>query len=174
LPTVSNTSPLIWLAKIGKLSLLQNLFSQVFISEETYKEAVEKGLQEGYSDALVIKDASDQGWIQVKPLNQKQTQVCQNIMQHSFELHLGELQAIVLALENQKSSLLLIDDSAARAFAESWGLKVKGVLYVITASLRSGQLNKAEATEAVLTLVGKGFRIEPKLLARILQEIEKQ
>jgi len=33
-------------------------------------------------------------------------------------------------------------------------------------------LRRAEAKEMVLTLVNKGFRIEPKLLARILREIE--
>jgi len=58
-PTVSNTSPLIWLAKTGKLNLLKDLFGEVLISEKSYKEAVEIGLQEGYSDALVIKDACD-------------------------------------------------------------------------------------------------------------------
>ena len=172
-PTVSNTSPLIWLAKIGKLHLLKDLFSEVLISEESYKEAVEVGLKEGYSDALVIKEACDQGWIKVERLDDKQVVVCQKIMRHSFELHVGEVQAILLARENGKNTLLLMDDSSGRAFAETWGLKVKGVLYVIMTALRNDLLDKAEAKEAVLNLVRKGFRIEPKLLAKIIQEIEK-
>lgn len=172
--TVSNTSPLIWLAKIGKLNLLKELFGEVVISEESYKEAVEKGLEEGFSDALVIKDAYEQRWIKVKTLNKNQTAVCEKIMQHSFELHNGEVQAIVLTREAGKDALLLMDDSSGRAFAEAWGLKVKGVLYIIIAALRNELLDKAEAKETVLTLVKKGFRIEPKVLARFLEEIEKQ
>jgi uncharacterized protein len=173
LQIVSNTSPLIWLAKIGKLDLLKDLFGEVFISEESYKEAVEKGLEEGFSDALIIKDACDQGWIKVKLLDEKQVMVCQNIMRHSFELHAGETHAIVLARNLGKDALLLMDDSSGRAFAETWGLKVKGVLYVLMTALRKKLLDKAEANEAVLTLVRRGFRIEPKFLARIIEEIEK-
>ena len=174
MPTVSNTSPLIWLAKIGKLSFLKDLFEEVFISEESYKEAVEKGLEEGFSDALVIKDACEQGWIKVKQLDEKQVVVCQNILRHSFELHAGEVQAIVLAREIGKDALLLMDDSSGRAFAETWGLKVKGILYVIITATRNELLTNVEAKETVLTLVRKGFRIEPKFLARFLEEIEKQ
>jgi uncharacterized protein len=173
LPTVSNTSPLIWLAKIGKLNLLKDLFGEVFISEESYKEAVEVGLREGYSDALVIKDACDQGWIKVERLDKKQVAVCQNIIRHSLELHVGEVQAILLAREFGKDTLLVIDDSSGRAFAETWGLKVKGVLYVMMTALRNDLLDKAKAKDTVLFLVSKGFRIEPKFLARIIQEIEK-
>ena len=173
-PTVSNTSPLTWLAKIGKLNLLKNLYNVILISEETYKEAVEVGLREGYNDALIIKDACDQGWIKVERLNEKQIAICQKIMRHSFELHEGEVKAIVLAREIGKDTLLLMDDSSGRAFAETWGLKVKGVLYVIITAMRNDLLDKAEAKDTVLNLVGKGFRIEPKFLAKIIQEIEKE
>jgi predicted nucleic acid-binding protein len=69
-------------------------------------------------------------------------------------------------------TLLLIDESSGRAFAEAWGLKAKGVLYVLMVALRSDLLDDAEAKETVLTLVRKGFRIEPNLLARIIREID--
>jgi predicted nucleic acid-binding protein len=173
-PTVSNTSPLIWLAKIGKFNLLKDLFGEVLTSEESYKEAVEVGLKEGYSDACVIKDAYNQGWIKVERLNDKQVVVCQSIMRDSLELHLGEVQAIVLARKIGKDTLLLMDDSSGRAFAETWGIKAKGVIYVILTALRNDLLVKAEAKNIVLNLVRKGFRIEPKLLAKLMQEIEKE
>jgi predicted nucleic acid-binding protein len=172
MPTVSNTSPLIWLSKVGKLNLLKTVFGEVTISKETYREAVEAGLREGYSDALVIKEACEQGWIIVRALNEKQLVTCQKIIEQTFELHGGEVQAVVLAREADKDVLLLMDDSAGRAFAEAWGLKVRGVLHVILSSLRLGLLDRLEAKEVVLSLVQKGFRIEPKFLARVLSEIE--
>jgi predicted nucleic acid-binding protein len=67
-----------------------------------------------------------------------------------------------------------MDDSSGRAFAETWGLKVKGTLYVIIKAMRNDLLDKAEAKEAVLNLMGKGFRIDPKFLGKIIQEIEKE
>lgn len=172
MPIVSNTSPLIWLSKIGKLSLLKDLFSEIQIPEEVYKEAVERGLEEGFSDALVIREGIEQGWIKISPLDRNEIIVCQKITKHAFEMHMGEAQAIVLARKGSKDALLLMDESSGRAFAEAWGLKVKGVLYVIMTALRRGLLDNVEAKETVLTLVRRGFRIEPKLLARIIREID--
>jgi uncharacterized protein len=171
-PTVSNTSPLIWLAKIGKLNLLKQLFGEVIISQECYREAVEVGIIDGFSDALVIKEACEHGWLKVSSLNKNQLVTCQKIMQQTFELHSGEVAAIMLARGMSKDVLLLMDDSAGRAFAEAWGLKVRGVLFVLLLSLRTGVLGKVEVRSLVLSLVQKGFRVEPKLLARVLAEIE--
>jgi len=144
LPTVSNTSPLIWLAKTGKLHLLKTLFDEILIPAESYIAAVEKGLKEGYSDALIIKTACDQGWIKIGRLDEKQSAVFNNIMQHTFELHGVEAKAIVLAQGLGKDTLLLMDDSAGRAFAEAWGIKVKGTIHILMADLHSGLLDKKE------------------------------
>lgn len=170
MPTVSNTSPLIWLSKIGKIVLLKKLFGEVVIPENVYKEAVERGLQEGFSDALAIKECIDQGWIKISKLSERETILCQKMMEHAFEIHQGEAQAIILA--RRTGELLLMDESSGRAFAETLGLKVRGILYVVMEALRGELLDRTEAKEMVLALVGKGFRIEPKLLVRILREIE--
>ncbi len=173
MPTISNTSPLIWLAKVGKLSFLKDLFGEVTITQESYREAVEEGLKAGFRDAAVIKDACEQGWIRITPLSEKQLSVCAKVLQQSFELHAGEVHAIVLARGLGKDALLLMDDSCGRAFAETWGLKVRGVLYVVIAAFRKGLISRVEAKGIVLRLVQRGFRIEPKLLARVLAELER-
>lgn len=64
-------------------------------------------------------------------------------------------------------------ESSERAFAEALGLKVKGTPYVIMKALREELIDKAEAKDMVVALVSKGFRIEPKLLVRMLGEIER-
>jgi len=171
LPIVSNTSPLIWLSKVGRIILLKKLFGEVIIPEEVYREAVEKGLKEGFSDALAIKECIEQGWIKISKLNENEIKLCGKMIENAFGVHIGEAQAIILA--RKIDTLLLMDESSGRAFAETLGLKVKGTLYVIMKALREKLLDKAEAKEIVLTLVSKGFRIEPKLLARILREIER-
>jgi predicted nucleic acid-binding protein len=128
-------------------------------------------LKEGFSDALAIKECIEQGWIKISKLNENEIKLCEKMVKHAFEIHLGEAQAILLA--RKIGTLLLMDESSGRAFAEALGLKVKGTLYVIMRALREKILDKAEAKEIVLTLVSKGFRIEPKLLARMLREIER-
>ncbi len=57
-----------------------------------------------------------------------------------------------------------MDESSGRAFAQTLGLDVRGVFYVIILSFREKKLNNKEAKETVYTLVIKGFRVEPHLL----------
>ncbi len=170
MPTVSNASPLIWLSKIGKITLLKTLNGEVIIPQEVYREVVERGLKEGISDALVIGESVPQGWIRVSTLNEREIELSRRIMEHASEIHLGEAQAIILARETD--ALLLMDESSGRAFAETWGLRVRGTLYVILKALKEGLLSKDRAREATLEPVEKGFRVEPKLLARMLREID--
>jgi predicted nucleic acid-binding protein len=91
-------------------------------------------------------------------------------LEHTFEVHLGEAQATVLS--RNLGALLLMDESSERAFAETWRLKAKGTLHVFMRALREGLLDKTRAKEIVFSLVKKEFRIDPKLLARIVMEIE--
>ena len=168
---VSNSSPLIWLSKIGRINLLKSLYDKVYIPEEVYREVVTRGLKEGFSDALIVKECIKQGWIKVSRLNEEEVELCRRIMEHAAEIHHGEAQAILLA--RKMDALLLMDESCGRTLAEAWGLKVKGTIYVIMKALREGLMDKNEAREAVVSLVNKGFRIEPKMLTRILREIER-
>ncbi len=167
---ISDSTPLIWLAKIGKISLLKKLYKEVAIPTEVYDEVIINGLKQGFSDALVIKDCIDKNWVKVKTLDDKQTEGSQMILEHAQELHPGEAQAIVLAQTN--NAMLLMDESCGRAFAETWGLKVHGTIYIILQSLRKSIITKEEATASVHTLVEKGFRIEPSLIIWILEEIK--
>jgi uncharacterized protein len=171
LPVISDTSPLIWLAKVGKLTLLKDLFGEVIVPQEVYVEAVEKGLEFGFTDAQAIKECLNAGWIKLAKLNSNDQSLLQKISEHAFEIHSGEAQAIVLAREMKL--LLLMDESVGRAFAEAWGLKVKGTIYVIMSALRKGFISEAVAKETILIMVTKGFRLEPTLLARLIIEIEK-
>lgn len=56
-----NSSPLIHLARIGWLGLLQDFFDEVLIPEAVYRECVVEG--EGRDDAIKIKNAT---WLQIK------------------------------------------------------------------------------------------------------------
>ena len=168
---VSDASPLIWLAKAGKINLLKELFEEIVIPIEVYKEAVEEDLKHGFSDAITINECIQQGWIKLSKLTPKDHNLMKRISQQAFEIHPGEAQAIVIAKE--MGVLLLMDESAGRAFAQAWGVKVKGTVYVIMSALRAGLLRQTEAKDAVLTMVNKGFRLEPNLLARIIREMER-
>ena len=59
---VSDSTILIGLVKIGKLDLLKEIFSKLYIPEEVFKEVVERG--KGKPGSKVIKEST---WIESKP-----------------------------------------------------------------------------------------------------------
>jgi predicted nucleic acid-binding protein len=80
---VSNTTPLIYLSKADKLTILKDLFGNVYIPTEVYSEAVESGLSKGYSDAQKI-DTACKDWIIVKPASvDPELALIQNLSRHS-------------------------------------------------------------------------------------------
>lgn len=95
----SNTSPLIALAKIGRLPLLQKLYG-IIISPFVKIESVEKGKELGASDALEIEKAIDQGWIIVAELTIEQDKMVQRLI-GEMRIGLGEAGTLTLAKEKK-------------------------------------------------------------------------
>jgi len=62
--------------------------------------------------------------------------------------------------------------ASGRALAEALGVETRGTLYVVLRALRLGLLGKGEAKESVTMLVAKGMRLDPRLLSRVLNEID--
>ena len=114
---VCDSTILIGLVKIGKLDLLKEVFSRVFIPEEVFKEVVERG--KGKPGSKVIKRAA---WIEAKPVKDK--------IQVAFllgSLEKGEAEVLVLAQE-LKADLILLDEEKARKCAVIAGFEIMGLL----------------------------------------------
>ena len=108
---VSNTSPIINLAAIGKLEILQKLYEKIFIPQAVHYEISIAG--KGKPGALEIEKLE---WIEVKEVtNHKLVKALQ------MELDEGEAEAITLAI-GLKSELLLLDEPQGRKVASNLGL----------------------------------------------------
>ncbi len=63
---VSNATPLIYLAKLGRLHLLKDFFQEVIIPEEVKRVVVDRGKEQNSVDAFVVEEALKEGWIKIK------------------------------------------------------------------------------------------------------------
>ncbi|MBN1873879.1 MAG: DUF3368 domain-containing protein [Anaerolineae bacterium] len=108
---VSDASPIINLAVIGQLNLLQKLFGNVIIPQAVYNEIVIEG--EGQVGSTEVAQAD---WFEIKPISNRPL-----VTSLEGELDIGEAEAIVLAVE-QKATLLLIDERKARIVANRLGV----------------------------------------------------
>ena len=163
---ISNATPLIYLAKSGSLKLLKKLFDSILIPKEVYEEVVVKGKEEGFSDALVVEEQIEKGWISIEDLGSDE-----KLVEHATELDKGETAVIKLAREKD-GPLLLIDDAAGRQIAKSFGLEVKGTLYVILRAYKEGYLTKDQSRDILDEIISAGFRISSEQYSYLLRRLE--
>ncbi|MHA1148308.1 MAG: DUF3368 domain-containing protein [Promethearchaeota archaeon] len=135
---VSNSGPLIHLAKVGLLDFLFKLYDKIIIPNLVFEEVVEKGKEKGYSDALLIEQA-----ISKKKIEIKRVQIIQQELL-STKLHLGELYAVQIAL-NLKINPILLDDEEARIYARNLNLRVKSTLGLLIDFYNKNLLNLEES-----------------------------
>ncbi len=151
---VCNSTVLIYLAKIGKLSLLKKLFREVLIPAEVFNEVVIKGKENQHPDAFVIEVGVEEGWIEVKHI--------EAIAElEEFGIDSGESQAISLA--KSLDIPVLLDQTHARIAAKALGLKHRGTIFVLLAALRKKLLTYEEYADSLEELVKAGFRMSDEV-----------
>lgn len=155
---VSNASPLINLARIGQLDLLQQLYGELTIPEAVWREVVVAGA--GQPGAEEIETAS---WIRVQSATNRQ--LVQALRQ---ELDAGEAEAIALALEVDPE-FLLMDEHLGRETALHMGVRCVGLIGVLIEAKRKGLVNSIQLLLNMLRDVA-GFRISEALYEQVLQD----
>ncbi len=151
---VSNSTVLIYLAKIGKLSMLKKLFTEIMIPGEVFNEVVIKGKEQSHVDAFIIESAVEEGWIMVKDIETMEEV-------NMFGIHSGEAQAISLA--RSLGVPVLLDQTHARIAAKALGLKPRGTIFVLAAALRKRLLTYEEYIDSLEELVKAGFRMSDEV-----------
>ena len=159
---VFNTSPLIFLARLGYLEKTLSLFQMVAIPKKVIKEISVKD-DEANEKVLKIKNHSNVNFGLATKLVKLYKALNERLGQ-------GESEAIALAVE-LNADVVILDDFAGRKAAMELGLKVKGTLGIIKKLLEENKIkieniNKLYETlkKLVLELEEKSLRISLKVL----------
>jgi predicted nucleic acid-binding protein len=153
---VSDTSPIVNLAAIGKLNLLPDMFGKVYLPVAVYDEIVVRGA--GQPGSSEIQAAP---WVEVKQ--------CANpplLQQIRLELDPGEAEAIVLALELQTQNVLM-DEKDGRAVAIRYHLKPIGVLGILLEAKSRGLITSVRQCMDDLKIIAR-FYIADSLYQHLL------
>jgi len=154
LKAISNTSPLLYLYRIGAIDWLPKLFDEVWTPE-----AVKNELLEGRSKGYDVPDPADYPWLNVVNPKSMPSEWL------ALDLGAGEIAAMALALEN-RDRIVLLDDMLARRTAQVAGLQVWGTLKVLLEAKSHGLVNKIEPY--VTNLSEAGMWVSPEVKQRIL------
>ncbi|RUR72721.1 DUF3368 domain-containing protein [Chlorogloeopsis fritschii PCC 9212] len=157
---VSDTTPISELAKVEHLDLLPKLFGKVMIPQGVFNE-----LQIGQHPAA--KFVQNLSWLEVVTVGNQQVV---EELQKSFNLHLGESEAIALA-EEIGASQLLIDEKAARKVAMTRKLPLIGTMGILLLAKRRGLLDSVKDVLDEMQL--QGMRISERLYVQVLTLAEE-
>ena len=138
---IADTGPVISLAVIGKLDILDALFDQIAIPPAVWRE-LEKYIK-AFSIPQVLKYKDCVVFVR-------------NRARFLEDLDDGETEAIQLYSE-MKADLLLIEDKDARSFAESQGISCMGTPGILILAKRQGLIPCLRPLFAELLVHGRYF-----------------
>ena len=151
---VADAGPLIAFAVIDGLSILQQLFSSIVITDSVRDECLAKP----GPDTKRIKAAIEAGWLVVEP-------IADPVPSLSPSLGVGESDSIRCALQAPDDTLLIVDDRLARRYALKQGLNIAGTVRLLDLAEQRGVIGSAKSQ--IRNMSRSGYRVSTDLLRKI-------
>lgn len=158
---IVDSSVLIPLMRIGKLSLLNEFFKKILITKEVYKE-IESG-EAGISEFM----GKIGNWIYVHG------KIFAEARETAKLERIEEADASLILLAQEKKDILLSNDFALIACARSKGIKCWWLTTFLLQCVRENSLKKDAAKRVLFDLISAGVRLDNRVYAAILNEIDK-
>jgi predicted nucleic acid-binding protein len=163
---VADASVLIGLAKMRRLDLLKSVYGTVLIGTQVKAETVDAGKRISAPGVERIEKALDDGWLQVARLSSKEKTTARSIVSKGG-LDAGEAESIALA--GSRKLMVILDDRAARSFAEVMGVTFLGTAGVLFHAFVKKHLTLAELEDAIEAL-SRTIWLAPTVVADVLKK----
>jgi len=151
---VFNTSPLVFLSKLGYLHPLRTIFQNVLVPKAVFRElAVKK--DKVYRDVEMLIGES---FIVVEEIEPAVALT---------DIHTGEAEAITLA--KRLNCWVVLDDSKAREIAKKEGLRVIGTAGLLKVMVRNGLIEE-KPEDLFRKLALHRFRMKKEVFLEILKD----
>lgn len=159
---VSDTTPLLHLARAGHLDLLPRLYARIVIPPSVWEEAQLPGEARPESDIL---EEAKGAWIAIRSLSPRDRRKSESL-RRAAPVGRGEADAIALAEALEVA--VLMDDRVAVDLARMRGVETRWTTSVVLEAFRRGVLDRMAARGVVEDLVASGLWIRQDVLLRIL------
>jgi predicted nucleic acid-binding protein len=153
---VADSGPLICLARINQLELLQRLFAKILVPPEVWDEVTVRG--QGHPGAYEVSQVT---WLTIQAPDP------QLVKPLSILVDAGEAQAIALAQTTDDCTILL-DDSRARKIAQRLDIKQLGTIGLLLRAKRQGLMENIRPH--INALVENGIYIRKELIDAVLKD----
>jgi len=167
-PLVFNSTPLIYLTKVGLSTVFEGLVGEKFTSPTVKKEVVEEGKRKGISDAIVLGKLFENSVFKVR--KPKDNEVFSRLSE-TRGLHVAD--AEVLALAWECDGVAVVDDEVAKKTAKVYGIFYAGTPYILVRAVDEGIISKDAAKQAVKDMISVGWRCSVESYAKIMEILDR-
>lgn len=155
---IVNSTPLIALCHVNKLGVLKQLYGEIIIPKAVYDEISVK------EDSICKKTVDESlDWIHVQEI---QNHVAKAMFKS--QLHEGEVEVMILAME-QQADVVIIDDQNAKKYAKYLKLPVTGILGVLMKAKQNGYIS--ELKPILDRMIQNGIYIKANLIELCLKQV---
>lgn len=160
---IFDSSPLIHLTKIGKISFILNLFDFIVIPDKVYFEVIEEGIKIGFSDAILL-----QNYFKNKKIKKMEISLHDPILKDYLQA--GEYEAIQLA--QQLDGLLVMDEKKGRLIAEQKEIEVVSTADTLLLLRKENMIDSTLFQSNLGKYAASGW-LSPKVYEKYLKEGKK-
>ncbi len=164
---VFDATPLIYLAKVGRLRLVGALEGPCCVPQPVYDEVVTTGLKAGYPDARRIEQCVDSGHVEV--VSVVNTQLEPRLDENP---QLSEADVAVLGCAASRGAVAVMDDAAGRRAADIEGIETRGAAYIVLSCAKRGIISVSEARDIIDSMIDAGWYCAPDVYAQLVKKLE--
>lgn len=164
---IFDATPVIYLAKVDRLSLVNRLTGRCLVPDPVYSEVVTEGLEQGYTDARRIERAAESGTFEV--INAPETGLVKRLEEHP---NLSRADIAVLGCAADRNGTAVMDEATGRDVAGVEGIRTRGTAFLVLSLAKQEKIDIAEARETIDSMVDSGWYCAPDLYARIVRTLD--
>ena len=164
---VFDATPLIYLAKVDRLALVQQLDVSCVIPEHVYEEVVETGLEQGYPDARRVERNVDADRFAIESV--ETTPLLSHLQENS---NLSDADVAVLVYADAYDGVAVMDETYGRDVATAEGITTRGTAYLVLKLASEGTISVDEARSVINAIIDEGWYCAPDIYAKIVQKLD--
>lgn len=164
---VFDATPLIYLAKVDRLTLIERLEPPCVIPESVYEEVVDTGLEEGYPDARRIERQVDAGRFEIASV--ETTPLYSRLQQNR---NLSDADVAVLACADAHDGVAVMDETYGRDVAAAEGITTRGTAFLVLQWTKQGALRSGDARATIDAMIDEGWYCAPDVYTKIVRKLE--
>jgi predicted nucleic acid-binding protein len=164
---VFDATPLIYLAKVDRLSLVRHLDAACVIPEQVYEEVVETGIEQGYPDARRIERSVENDNFDVVRVDT--SPLLSRLQQND---NLSDADVSVLACADAHDGVAVMDETYGRDVAATEDITTRGMAYLVLKLTKQGAISVEEARAVIDAMIDEGWYCAPNVYAKIIRKIE--